>query len=374
MSNVTIVQRILPHYRIPFFSALGKMLAINGIKLNVVYGQEFPGTVPETSDCSEEWATRIVNRYIRVGKFELIWQPCLGILSDSDLVIVEQANRLLLNHMLLASKRSGRRKIAYWGHGINMQNRNRYLPGALVKNFMLKKVDWWFAYTAYTKTILEKSGFPGSNITDVQNSIDSTSLKQSLDRCSKEDVARLAEALGIKGNKVGIYCGGIYPEKRIDFLIEAADRIKKKIPDFHLIIIGDGPDKHIVEQADKRRDWLHYIGPVYGSDRAIYLAIADVMLMPGLVGLAVVDSFIAGTPLITTDIPIHSPEIAYLESGENGVISANSIEKYSQAVINSLGDAVLSKLKVGCEQSAKKYTLDNMVSNFYNGINQALSL
>ena len=46
--KVTIIQRILPHYRIPFFEALHRELGHAGIELQLIYGQEYPGTVPRS--------------------------------------------------------------------------------------------------------------------------------------------------------------------------------------------------------------------------------------------------------------------------------------------------------------------------------------
>lgn len=49
------------------------------------------------------------------------------------------------------------------------------------------------------------------------------------------------------------------------------------------------------------------------------MLLARVFLMPGLVGLAILDAGAAGLPLVTTDYPWHSPEIAYLDPGVNGL-------------------------------------------------------
>ena len=47
MRQVAFVQRVLPHYRHPFFDGLAKCLADEGIALTVYYGNEYPGTVPK---------------------------------------------------------------------------------------------------------------------------------------------------------------------------------------------------------------------------------------------------------------------------------------------------------------------------------------
>jgi len=68
---------------------------------------------------------------------EIVWQPALKFLKDSDLIIVSQENRILLNYLLLIRKIFDHQKIAFWGHGRNFQNRNPRNPKELVKRFFL---------------------------------------------------------------------------------------------------------------------------------------------------------------------------------------------------------------------------------------------
>lgn len=61
------------------------------------------------------------SKIVRVGGREIFWQPVLGHVSGADLVIVEQATKLLVNYVLLAQQALGRTKFAFWGHGENFQ-------------------------------------------------------------------------------------------------------------------------------------------------------------------------------------------------------------------------------------------------------------
>ena len=84
-----------------------------------------------------------------------------------------------------------------------------------------------------------------------------------------------------------------------------------------------------------------YRGPVFGDETAAdLLRQSTLLLMPGLVGLAVVDSFATGCPLVTVDLPFHSPEIEYLENGVNGVClpAGTTPTAYAEAVVELLGD------------------------------------
>ena len=48
-----------------------------------------------------DWAHYAPNIIFRFFGFELYWQPVMKYLKDVDLVIVEQANKLLINYILM---------------------------------------------------------------------------------------------------------------------------------------------------------------------------------------------------------------------------------------------------------------------------------
>lgn len=117
MSKVTIIQRVVPHYRVPFFEALHQALARSGTEFQLIYGQEYLGTVPRSVIMEHPWAIRIDNRYLNTPFGQLVWQPCLRELQDSDLIVFEQANSLLLNYWLMVRRGLGKHQLAFWGHG-----------------------------------------------------------------------------------------------------------------------------------------------------------------------------------------------------------------------------------------------------------------
>jgi glycosyltransferase involved in cell wall biosynthesis len=91
--------------------------------------------------------------------------------------------------------------------------------------------------------------------------------------------------------------------------------------------------------------------------------------MPGLVGLAILDAFTASLPMATTDVPIHSPEIEYLEGGRNGLVTEHNVEAYAQAMVSLLSDRNrLKALQEGAASSGRIYTIENMVERFRRGI------
>jgi len=372
--TVIIIQRVLPHYRIAFFNQLSRRLLKHGILLKILYGLEFPGSVPCTVHPDEDWAVFIDNKYLFIGNTELVWQKCLSNIKHPDLVIIEQANRLLLNYILLFRWRFSDLRLAYWGHGRNLQALNVKSLKERLKRRLMNSVDWWFAYTKISANIIQETGYSQDKITVVNNSIDTKIFSEALNSVTSDQIDKLRLQLGIGEGQVALYCGGMYPDKQIPFLLQAAEELYNLKNDFKLVLIGSGPDEGLVKNKAKSNDWIHYIGPVYGAERAIYFSLCDVMLMPGPVGLVIVDSFIAALPLITTDIPTHGPEIAYLENGFNGIMTSFRIDDYVKIVSSCLSnDTYLNILRDGCTESACRYTLDSMVDNYSCGVLNCLA-
>lgn len=370
---LVIVQRVLPHYRIPFFSRLRQVLKEHGVDMLLVYGQERAGSVPRTTDIDASWAIKVRNCYLTVGKLEAVWQPVFGRLKGASLVVIEQANRLLVNYPILILRALGRLRVAYWGHGTNFQGRTSRLRCEALRRLVTTNVDWWFAYTESSARIVKKQGFPSNRITVVQNTIDTSELVSMRDRIGAAELDSLRQELGVSGADVAVYCGGLYKAKRVNFLLDACSKVKERLHDFHLIVIGDGPERAAVEKFAREHRWCHYVGEKTGGARVPYCLLARTMLMPGVVGLAAVDSFVLRTPMVTTQIAGHGPEFVYLKDRDNCLVSANSVDAYATAVVELLSMPHLhSHLNAGCRTSAELLTIEKMVEAFSAGVRQCI--
>jgi L-malate glycosyltransferase len=167
----------------------------------------------------------------------------------------------------------------------------------------------------------------------------------------------------------------MYGEKRLDFLLAACQLIREQVPDFEMIFIGSGTQASLVQEKAEATSWIHYLGPKFDHEKIPYFAAAKVFLMPGLVGLAVLDCFALEVPLVTTQIPEHSPEIEYLQPGFNGLIveEADDPRAFAEAVAGLMKDeAWRQELVRGCRISKERYTMEEMVERFSEGVKQAL--
>lgn len=376
MKRVTILQYRLLHYRVALFNRLREQCAARNIELRVVHGQPTRREIDKKDTGTLPWADIVENTVVEVGDRDWLWQPLPTSLRDSDLVIVMQESRLLSNYFLLASRIWSKRKIAYWGHGANFQSN---APGGLRerwKKALLTKVDWWFAYTKLTADILSNAKYPQSRVTQLNNAIDTTAFKAALSMVPDNEIAFARRQLCIAPTApVGIFCGSLYADKRLDFLVAACDRIREKSPEFHCVVLGDGPAMPFMREAAASRQWLHLLGVTTGKQKALYFRMADFMLNPGLVGLHIVDAFCGGIVMVTTSGARHSPEVCYLENNINGIITIDNEDAYANEVLRLIDNRKdLKRLQVAALQSSYIYTLENMVTRFTQGIENCLGV
>lgn len=375
--KVVVTQHRLLHYRQELLDRIRKGCEARGIQMELLHGQASPTEALKKDVGSLPWAHVVHNRYLSIGGRDLLWQPFPADLRDADLVIFIQENRLLSNYpwLLRWGVRRGQR-VGYWGHGRNLQStapdgwRERW------KRWFVGRVDWWFAYTDGTRAILESDGFPRERITVLNNAIDNQRFVADLEAVTPQQRAACLSRIGAaEGDPVGLYCGSLYVDKRLDLLVEAADLIRERQPGFKLVIVGDGPSRDIITQAQKTRPWLHAVGVQRGVEKAAWFSISNAYLSPGAVGLHVLDAFCAGIPMITTTSARHGPEVSYLVSGRNGFIVDDNARAYADAYLGLLDSPQrMAAVRRAAQEDAQLYTLDHMVDRFVQGVVDCLAL
>jgi glycosyltransferase involved in cell wall biosynthesis len=307
----------------------------------------------------------------------LIWQPVLSYLRGADLVVVEQQSKLLLNYLLVARQLLGWQRIGFFGHGKNLQARSYKTRSERIKKKIAVLPHWWFAYTSGVAQYIAGLGYPADRITVFNNAVDTTQLVRWRSSVSAAELAEARRALNLTSDNICIYVGSMLPGKRLNFLIDACARVRRIVPDFQMLFVGSGPDASRVERFCAQHAWAHYLGPVYGRDKVKLCMLAKLLLMPGLVGLAILDGFAMRMPMITTDISYHSPEIEYLQDGLNGMIvsPADDVDRYASVVADLLtDDPRLAIMAENCERTASRLTIESMADRFLDGVVRALAV
>jgi glycosyltransferase involved in cell wall biosynthesis len=374
MPRVLMIQAQMKHYRIPFFTRLFETLRRDGIDLRVAYSPPHGvhGMVRDDGgDLPSEFGRRVPGQWI-AGR--VIYQPLWREIAAADLVITGHENKYLMNSWLFLLSALHLKTVALWGLGPCMEEDQSRLSHWL-REKALGMADWYFGYTDGVVPYLRRHGVSAERITSVQNAVDTGELRRSVENISEDEVGQAKSKLGIATGPVGVYCGILEPTKHVPFLVAAARLVRQQIPDFQLLIVGSGPDRAWVEEEARSNRWIHYLGQKFGREKALALRMADIFVLPGRVGLAILDSFAAGLPLFTTDLTIHGPEVSYLTDGENGRKTAHDLQAYADALVDAIRSPdLLEEMRRRALATASKYTIEAMAENFRVGIKQCLAL
>jgi alpha-1,6-mannosyltransferase len=155
-------------------------------------------------------------------------------------------------------------------------------------------------------------------------------------------------SLGIRPDqKLLLYVGRLSKEKNIQVLFAAFDFLQRRRgQDFHLLVIGDGPQREQLQQLQTRArgavTWIRYCTD--STDLARYYRAADLFVHPGVqetFGLVALESQACGTPVVgirgsdMDRIILHEQESWARENSAQAL--ANAIEESTVRKLSVLG-------------------------------------
>ena len=373
--SVAFLMRHVHHYREGFYFGLKEELGRRGIDFDLIHGEPSPGEESKNDSVEPDWALSRNNRVLRLGPVELIYQPVLREASTYDLVLVEQASRLVVNYAFHLKHLLRRGPLlGLVGHGANIAARPN-VWGERFKRFTLQRSDWFFGYTSGTRDRLVAAGYPSDRITVFENTLDTTALAADLHAVTAADVQAFRHELGVHGQHLVLTIGSLYPDKRPDLILPISAKVSAMRDDVDFLVVGSGPSADETASAASEDAHVHVVGPLFGRQKAIALAAADLLLVPGVAGLIVLDSFVAGVPIVTATNDHHPPEVDYLEPSINcSFVSASEASLFADEILRLLADPTERQhLAANAIRSGQPLTVDNMVRRFADGVEAALA-
>ena len=217
-------------------------------------------------------------------------------IAGSDIVVAPQELQCLTVPYLWAKRRRICKSWIWWGHGYNFQasvpllscdqneRGHQTLPdktGRRVDHVYRGGADYW-----------RKQGLPEGRVIPYYNTIDVEGLRKAGQRSAKDRYGT-SHKLGI-ARKAGSACSqAVCMRKKSGLSLEGICLLKKSYPDVGLLIIGDGEERETWnDRLSNLAPRCAFLGRDCGSkDTAAYFSLADLMVIPGLVGLAIVHGF-----------------------------------------------------------------------------------
>ncbi len=121
------------------------------------------------------------------------------------------------------------------------------------------------------------------------------------EKYSITDIDKLRDSLNIKKDDfVMMFVGRLAKEKSVNVLIDLHLSLVKKYPNLKLLIVGDGPDKDILQNSAKNKNII-FTGKVAWEDVPKYYQLASIFLTASKTetqGLTVIEAMAASVPVI----------------------------------------------------------------------------
>jgi len=207
------------------------------------------------------------------------------------------------------------------------------------------------------KRFVERYWTPADRVSVVNNGRD-------LSRFGHDPPDRFRESLGIPDDaRVVGTVGRLIDRKGHDELLDAWVVVRENVPDAHLLLVGDGPERSALEAKTAELDIgesVHFAG--IRDDVPDCLAAMDVFVFPshyeGLPG-ALLEAMAAGLPCVATPVDGNSELLAAYESGlffepGDSEAMANALELVltHPEIANDLGRAARERAQDGFDVAA----------------------
>ncbi len=160
--------------------------------------------------------------------------------------------------------------------------------------------------------------------------------------------------------------GRLWQQKRLKDLIWATDLLHVLRDDMHLLVIGDGPQRELLERYARQcqvADHVHFLG--MRNDVPRLMPHFDVLwLASGFEGLpnVVMEAMAAGVPVVASDIPGTRELVVIRETGY--LVPVGDRAAYARFAHKILEDPALQARlgEAGRKRIASEFTVDAMVA------------
>jgi glycosyltransferase involved in cell wall biosynthesis len=298
--RLALLVNTLAPYRLPIYRILAESYEFavfhGGSESNRSTWQKLEAQIPQaTVRQSRGWQFRYARRregrkiddaylHLNFGYFaDLVrWRPAAVI-----------SNEMGLRTMLaLAYGALWRRPVWVWWGGTLHTERSIGLARRLIRGVMARVVRHWISYGKSSTAYLQAIGVSRERIVQLQNSVD------------EQMFTAVPKPIHVAGPRpVILHVGQFIQRKGIDRLLHSAARLQSRGYHFTLLLIGDGPEKHLLQGCSNELQLENVIferGKRPEDMPSVYRA-ADYLVFPTLEdvwGLVANEALLSGVPVL----------------------------------------------------------------------------
>ncbi len=204
------------------------------------------------------------------------------------------------------------------------------------RNRVLQQVDHFYPVSDYTARSLMELGVEASKITVVINGTDPQQFYP-------DDASGLKQKLGLGSKKVILTITRLVERKGLDTVLESLEKVLKKVPEAHYLVVGEGEDRQRLESIIRKNGLagnVTFTGRVPYEELNAYYNAGDLFVMPSRTqppdvegfGIVFLEANACGLPVIGSDsggIPSaikHGATGFIVPEGDSGLLAERIIE------------------------------------------------
>lgn len=355
--KIVCLYQVIMHYRIPFYE---KLSLDEEFDFKLIYGKGKPGTKLKNADISN---ASILAEQISDYRIPLPFSPFLFfklIKETPDVIFSEGSSSLINASIAFFYAKIFRKKYIWWSLG-TLKNDKKTGVRKLIsywENIIEKNSSAIFTYSTQGYNYFVSRGVNPDKIVVGVNVFDTTKKLLEINNTYVKNY--------LDKNFFNIsFIGTIQKTKNLELLIDVVDGLNKKYNqnNFKLHIVGDGNYLNNLMEYSSNNNSIIFHGRInYGASKI--LKNSDVMVLPGLGGLAIVEGMLNSLPIISgyadgTELDLINDQNGFIISDMNYKNLFEKIELYylNPELKRQHGESSFQKI-------TSTYSFENYYSNF----------
>lgn len=295
----------------------------------------------------------------------------LRIVKEHQIDIIHGRAWVTLIPIVLAKVLAGKDlKLVFGFHGQNyseVKNGRRNLKRLILQNLLLRKVD--IVYTlneSMRKYFSHQAGISEDRILIIPNGIDTAE-----NNCSQDEIESPRKKYGIKSEDIVIgFVGRMDEVKNLPLLVRSFSRVKSKISNVKLLLIGSGPEEKRIRELVAElllTDSVIFTGWVEAPNQ--YYQIMDIYVQPSFfegMSNSIACAMLNQIPVVATNVGGNPDLVLHNETGF--LVEPDNIKGLTEAILELAAKSDLRRsLGIQAAEYVKsRYPMNKMVQTYEN--------
>lgn len=221
----------------------------------------------------------------------------------------------------------------------------------LVQNILrLARFERIIVPSSHTRERFVEYGIPADRLAVIPNGIDAERFQRPAVERRSNTVVTVGRLCHRKGQRT---------------VIEAVERLRTRVPDVSLHVVGDGPLREDLERSVTERSLdatVTFHGFVSEEEKVRLLNEATVFAFGSRqegFGIALLEAFAAGTPVVARDLPVYHD---FFEDGRNGFLVDGTPDQFATALTTLLeADGLSDSIRRSNRATAREFSWERTV-------------